>query len=557
MAKFGCMPQEVLEKILKCLPLQDQINSGFVCARWNEVIVRNLKSVTINPSVPFGGRWVEENLRWIDYGSRYVEKKVDSEFYFERYTRERSQDGEARYRDENDPADQEMKKLIPKLCKLTNKLETLNIENYHLDTESLTELLSSQRAIINLRIKQDLLPASVKNVYFEKIAEVIIRHRETLEVIELRIRSNSPVLEMFTDTITYIGDIIDDCKGGLSFPRLKSLTLKGEACNGIRVLSNILFKSFMETSQLEELDLDLKFSVKIEHEIRSWDLHLLRKCSLWDFHEIAEDLIMHCLNITHLVGFHSYRYPLLYAKDMHNIISTYGPQLKSLECCVVKMETVNAIVEKCKNLESLKLHFEGYPDDESWGWIDESVAIKNSVPLFGCLEKLTEIGLWLRRSYMQFKAEIACELLEICGMNLQSLTLLFYGCESHKIMNAIGANCKNLKKLELFIYEELEDTERGTTEEISRARQLQEGVEVMLEGCQNLQSLYLRVSLDDEKCPWNDAIILEKISKNQRQLESLTIFQPWRYPKENFVKLTHALPFCNIESIIVEPGDVC
>ena len=56
MANFVCIPQEPLEKILEFLPLSDQINSGMVCAHWNEVVGCNLKHVTIDASMAFGGR---------------------------------------------------------------------------------------------------------------------------------------------------------------------------------------------------------------------------------------------------------------------------------------------------------------------------------------------------------------------------------------------------------------------------------------------------------------------------------------------------------------------
>ena len=164
MANFGCIPQELLEKILEFLPQRDQINGGMVCAHWNEVVGFNLKHVTIDASMPFGGRWMEENMRWID-GSRHDDETgwvIDN------------QKTEVWNRDENELAD--MRKLIQSLCKLSNKIQTLKIYYYLLQVESLTELFSSQTAIKTLVIRIRPLPIWAQNVYYEKIIEVIIRH---------------------------------------------------------------------------------------------------------------------------------------------------------------------------------------------------------------------------------------------------------------------------------------------------------------------------------------------------------------------------------------------
>ena len=102
-----------------------------------------MKHVTINASVPLGGRWLKENLQRV-YGIRHKE--------FHDYKPPRLRGLREWYRDKDDPAEKEMRKLIPKLCKLSNKIKTLTIEDYHLDTESLTELLSSQTELQTIRI---------------------------------------------------------------------------------------------------------------------------------------------------------------------------------------------------------------------------------------------------------------------------------------------------------------------------------------------------------------------------------------------------------------------
>ena len=100
--------------------------------------------------------------------------------------------------------------------------QTLKVNYYLLDVESLTELFSSQTAIKNLAIKIRPLPRWVQNAYYEKIIDVIIRHQETLEVIDIRIETISSFnLEMLEVSIRKIKDIIA-CKGRLRFPRLKT-----------------------------------------------------------------------------------------------------------------------------------------------------------------------------------------------------------------------------------------------------------------------------------------------------------------------------------------------
>ena len=87
MANFGCLPQEILENIFQFLPVRDWINSGFVCANWNDFVGCNLKHVKIDASLPFGGKWEEENWRWFKKKSTDIREWI---------------------RDENDPADKEI-----------------------------------------------------------------------------------------------------------------------------------------------------------------------------------------------------------------------------------------------------------------------------------------------------------------------------------------------------------------------------------------------------------------------------------------------------------------
>ena len=142
-ANFGCLPYEILEKIFQFLPLSDKINSGFLCANWHGIVGCNIKHVTINASMPCGGRWTEENLRWIT-GNRGEERDRDR-YYHEK----ESQDMNVWFRDENDPADKKMKKLIAKLCKLTNKIRAGIHPNLHVRYNLGGAPLSRKRPLVH------------------------------------------------------------------------------------------------------------------------------------------------------------------------------------------------------------------------------------------------------------------------------------------------------------------------------------------------------------------------------------------------------------------------
>eukprot|EP00112_Aurelia_sp_Birch-Aquarium-sp1_P023066 Seg6748.1 transcript_id=Seg6748.1/GoldUCD/mRNA.D3Y31 product="hypothetical protein" protein_id=Seg6748.1/GoldUCD/D3Y31 len=428
-----------------------------------------------------------------------------------------------------------MKKLIPELCRLTNKIKTLIIENYHLDTKSLTELLSSQTAIQTIRISIDDLPSWVKDAYFEKIVEVIIKNQETLEVIEIKVATRDLELKMSRKSIRSIQSIIA-AKGRLSFPSLKSLKLTDEAYRAFKELSNDFFESLIASSQLQELELPKHISI-LPH-IKNEDLGLLKTIpEPGSYNDNTGELIKHCPNITHVPGG-------LTKRNLQKIICTYGPQLKFLRVSINRVDTANAILKECKNLESLDLV--SYPPDDNC-LIEESLAIKRAIPLFGYLEKLTEIEIWSK--YFEIEAGVVCELIKNCGMKLQSLTLRLRESESHKILNAIGANCKNLKKLKLTI----ENTERDETQELSTNRKLLESVDAILEGCQKLRGLYLYLRSDgrnwsDTKC---NCIIYDQIGIKQPYLQHhLELGFLLSYPKPNLVKLIEALPYCNIENAL-------
>eukprot|EP00112_Aurelia_sp_Birch-Aquarium-sp1_P019749 Seg495.3 transcript_id=Seg495.3/GoldUCD/mRNA.D3Y31 product="hypothetical protein" protein_id=Seg495.3/GoldUCD/D3Y31 len=424
-----------------------------------------------------------------------------------------------------------MKKLIPKLCKLTNKIQTLIIENYHLDTKSLTELLSSQTAIQTIRINIDDLPSWVKNAYFQKIVELIIKNQETIEVIEIKVATRDLELKMFRNSIRSIQSIIA-AKGRLSFPSLKSLKLTDEAYRAFKELSNDFFESLIASSQLQELELP-KY-VNILPYITNGNLGLLKIFRVpYDHTELITELIKHCPNITHLDG--------ATERNLQTIIPTYAPQLKFLGGSVKRGNTANAILEECKNLESLDLVF--YPSHGNF-LVEELVAIKSAIPLFGYLEKLTELEFFSMSNYFEIDAEVVCDLIKNCGMKLQILKLAFKGSESHTILNAIGTNCKNLKKLKLSI----NNVERDETENISTNRKLLESVEAILGGCQMLRGLYVNVRSNGWSEANCDHIIYDQIGNKLPYLQHLKLALLWQYPKPNFVKLIEALPYCNIET---------
>ena len=341
--------------------------------------------------------------------------------------------------------------------------------------------------------------------------------------------------------------------GRLSFPRLRSLKLNDEAYEAFKELSNSFLVRLISSSQLQELEFPEYADILpyIEHG----NLRLLKKFPVSHDNYYTRAVIENCPNIIHGDG--------ALGGDLHKIISTYGPQLKALNCWVNSSETANTILERCKNLESLKLVL--YPPNDNC-LVEESLAIKKLIPSFGCLEKLTEIDVWSK--CFEIEAEIVSELIKKCGMKLQSLTLLLIGYESHKILNAIGVNCKNLKKLKLSILNRMEGTECDTTKESSTNRKLLESVEAILDGCQKLRTLFLNIGgIDDvssEGLSWLGGarpncsdIIYDQIGSKNPYLQHLELaFLRMYYPKANFVKLIEALPYCNIKDADIGlPGD--
>ena len=528
MANFACIPQELLEKILRFLPLRDKINSGLVCAHWNEVVECNLQHVTIDASVPYGGRWVEENMRWV--GARREETVP----YFEAELRDEKK---VWYRNKNDPADKEMKVLISKLCRITNNIKTLDIQEYQLSTDCLAELFSRQRRVQILRIHANL-PASVKDVYFKTIVLGIIKHQETIKVIDIGIETSFHDLKIFQESILELKAIV--CKKSLSFPQLKSLELSSEAAKAIRQLSEDLFLSLMGSKQLEEIGVQY-IEPPVSHFIKNGSFRLLKKCCLIDFEIDAEDLIKFCPNIVHIDGFTDMYDKTDYDQSVLKIFSAFGPQLKHFGCDINSSETMNAILEKCKNLLSILLIFSHRIRK------DEVSLIKHLVPALGCLEKLTGIELWL--GLTKIEAEIVCEFIEKCGRNLEMLTLQFDGIESFKILKAVGTYCKDLLKLRLVIV----DRPKNDEDDPLRARQLKEGGEAVLEGCQKLTTLHLdvckragRTSESGEKEP----IFYDQIGKILPRLQTLTFTNISEYPQSYLVKLIEELPYCKIGNLL-------
>ena len=248
-------------------------------------------------------------------------------------------------------------------------IETLNIENYHLDTESLTEFFSSQTGIRKLRMKIEKLPAWVMSNYFEKVAEVLIKHQDTIEAIDIDIQTldhPGKELGLSQKSTTNIQGMIA-CKERLSFPRLTSLKLMSEAPSVIKELSNDLFESLIASRQLEEVDFfrfdnDEFFSPYF----KIGNLGRLKKCYGVEFGRHAQTLIPSCPSITHLESEVKQIYdydPMGYTdfvKKVTEMISFYGPQLKHLGCHLNSVELANTILDKCKNNESLTLSFLRY-----------------------------------------------------------------------------------------------------------------------------------------------------------------------------------------------------
>ena len=574
MATFAVIPQEMLEKILQFLPLRDKINSGLVCANWNEVVGCNLQHITIDASVPYGGRWLEENMKWIgarqdetvpSYGKAEMSIDYKSKVWYrepiclieEMHTEPNDidpcdikDDKKVWYRDENDPADKEMKTLLSRLCKITNEVKTLDIQNFQLSIDVLAELFSNLTGIKTLRIK-DIFPISffLKEVYFETIFQGIVKHQQTLEVIEIEINASCPGLFVINRT-----DEEKICKESLSFPRLKSLKLSTEVWVALEDLREDLLLALIRSDNLEETAIECMYqqSITVPHLVKNDTLRFLKKFSWTDFNfktnaEHVEQLITCCPNIIHFDVFTDYFCKTGYNQGVLQIISTFGPQLKHFGCTINCSEIMRAILEKCKSLESLWLIFSlpslQFPSDAK----DEIAVITHLLPALGSLEKLTNIQISLGDTTVDnfepneiVQAEPVCELIEKCGTNLKVLTLQFDGTDSFQILNAIGAYCKNLVKLQLAIA----DT-GAAKEDPLRASQLKESGEAIMEGCQKLIALHLDVREGDQP------ILYDQISNKLPHLKTLTFSNNIsEYPQSDLAKLIQKLPYCKIGNLL-------
>lgn len=252
--------------------------------------------------------------------------------------------------------------------------------------------------------------------------------------------------------------------------------------------------------------------------IRNGNLGLLKKCSLATFwkefseSEVTEvqrnlfkddvelgidELIKNCPHITHLDDYTDhYEDPSYFKRGALKIFSTYGPQLKHFQCNVNSPEIAHAILEKCKNMESLDLDFLYHCN-----WDQSAVTIDSNLAEFGHLEKLTEVDLRLINS-----AEIVTEFIKRRGMNLQSFKLDFGGSDSYKIMFAI-CFCKNLKNLKLDIYDNIimcEEKEEEAQEKISETRG---SADAILEECPNLRTVDIHVRVYVDSCEGEMSIV--------------------------------------------------
>ena len=289
----------------------------------------------------------------------------------------------------------------------------------------------------------------------------------------------------------------------------------------------------------------------IKEHMQRGSLVALKKCSIRYHEEDFEILIQHCPNITHLTGWwidptrNNVRREE-YAIDVLKIFSAYGPQLKSFRFSGMvnksRMEAIHAILNECKNFESLVLDCE-----PPWYRMNqyENKAVESAIPLFGYLDKLTEIRLVYSRDF-KIKPETVCELIKRCGINLKSFTLDYHGYESHKILNAIGANARNLETLKLESIEHInKDWEQGITED--EIRQIQESVDAILEGCQKLKTLHFQITDSRDQVELNFAIYDQIGNKEHLRLRYLRLEGILGYPKPSLLKLIQALPNCNID----------
>ena len=514
MATFAFIPQEILEKILRFMPLRDKINSGLVCAHWNEIVGCNLQHVAIDASVPYGGRWVEQNMRWV--GAPVEETIAYDDYCHAGNSKYENDDGEddkkVWYRDENDPADKEMKNLLSKLCKITNKIKTLDIRYFRLSTDVLAELFSKQNGIKTLRI-YDSLPSSAKDGYFKTIVEGIVKHQETLEVISISLDFGFPNLMTSYESQMKIKDIV--CKKSLCFPKLKSFSLWPS-------MSEDLFLALEESVPFEEMTTGCLDS-PASHDSLVAD---------------AEQLIRYYPNITYFHGRCHELERTNYIKNVLQVISKVGPQLQHLGCEIYCIEIMNAILEKCKNLESFWLVIR-----ESLK-TDQVSVIKHLIPALGCLERVTNISLTIEPT--EVEAEIICGLIEKCGTNLRVLKLQFTGIDSFRILNAVGAYCKNLRYLQLIIMDRLRVEGEGDP---LRTRQLKESGQAILEGCQKLISLHLNVEKRTSWATHVEPVFFDQIGKKLPHLKALTFSDNiTEYPQSDLVKLIEDLPYCRIEN---------
>lgn len=265
------------------------------------------------------------------------------------------------------------------------------------------------------------------------------------------------------------------------------------------------------------------------------------------------ELIKRCPHITHLSGYeHHYGYGqdwhaftnADYTRGVLEILSNYGPQLKHFKCDLLSKEITNAIVGKCKNIESLDLDL----SPEGKFALDGNIhpTIVSSAPLLASLENLRVLALdfYPPETELTNYAEIICELIKRCGIKLQIFHFSYLGTEVHKVMEAIGVNLRNLEELKLHVeFGKDQDTSRDT-----KQKDLQESVEYILEGCQKLTSLDLTFNgRDHELVLFINEIIYRQICYKQQHLRYLDA-DITEIATPTLLKLIQTLPYCQIQN---------
>ena len=396
MAEWSEVPETVLVSIASFLSLRDRISASFVCKDWYNGLEQCYQSITIDPSSPFGGSWIE-------------------------YNQFKSKQG-------NDPEKllKEMSKLITDLSKCTSTIEEINMDCNFLQREDIERLFSSQEMIVKLRLTNDLTKCNVApQSMIETIIEGILMHRKSLLVVDISLIG-------YCSPLPYLRKLYEIEGNNISFPNLTSIKLEP-----ISVLGNnfsLIFEKTFSKNKMKKIGIESKWlTVSLGSLLGNGNLSEVTELDTEISVDEAKMIMNNCTKITHIGKNFLIKDDDMTKSQLSKVIARYGTQLNSIECNVNRT-CFDTIKIYCTNLKELRLH--------NIHKID-----------FGCIGDLKQ----LKKLHISLKTpsrrnEIAFILKE-CGENLESLIITGEYFQDRELMTSIELHCKKLKELHMEVFE--------------------------------------------------------------------------------------------------------